>query len=123
MKKKKKVLKFTLPEWTDERHVWIIAGQEPVLFRQRFVGKDRKVRYRWFIKSGRCNLCGKCCMNLRSDWIWGVDSKGTCKRLVEGNPGEFYCDPNKGGMPWGCLKGDGRERVLECTVRYEEVNG
>ena len=112
--KKKKVLKFALPEWTDERHIWIIAGQEPYGYRESVVVKTKKGRerkYRWWKKTGRCSLCGKCCMNLRKNWIWGVDKKGTCLRLVEGNPGEFYCDPNKGGMPWGCLKGDGRNRV------------
>lgn len=109
-----------LPTWTDERRISIIAGQEPIAFRERVVAKDKTVTYKWLVKTDRCNLCGKCCMNLREDHIWGVDENGTCIRLVEGSPGEYYCDPNKGGMPWDCLRGDHRDKDY-CTVDYEEI--
>ncbi len=109
-----------LPEWTDERHVWVIAGQEPVYCRLRYVDKEGNVTYKEFKKKIRCNLCGKCCMNLRPDWIWGVDDKGTCLRLTKGNPGKFYCDIRKGGMPWDCLKGDNRSSEF-CVLEYEEI--
>ena len=114
-------IELELPEWTDERHIFVVAGEEPVAYRMRTVDAEGVVTYRWYYKTGRCNLCGKCCMNLRKDWIWGVDDQGTCLRLVEINPGQYYCDPNKGGRPWDCLKGDGRGRFPDCTVCYKEI--
>lgn len=115
-------IKFKLPDWTDERHLFVIAGQEPVLKRIRRVDKQGNVTYTWYKKAVRCNLCGRCCMNLKSTHRWGVDENGTCLRLIEGNPGEFWCDPNKGSMPWDCLKGDNEGEEF-CCLEWEIIDG
>lgn len=124
-------VELELPEWTDDRHIWVIGGQEPVACRIRIKKKDGTITRRWYIKTSRCNLCGKCCMNLDPDHLF-VNENGTCQFLEDVGGGQLECHMPF-GMPWGCLTGQGRPkpwsldfstrvaRVPECTVEYEEV--
>lgn len=67
----------------------------------------------WQIKTGRCNMCGKCCMNVLDGWRYGKNSEtGHCAHLIynEGwNNGEtqlgYLCDMGS-NRPADCSGGD-----------------
>jgi len=54
-----------IPQWAEERHIFITAGIELVAFKQ--VGEELKV------KTSRCSMCGKCCET--------VYKEGPCQHL------------------------------------------
>lgn len=120
-----------LPKWTNENHIWVIAGQTPVALRIRLKKKDGTITYKWYRKTARCDLCGKCCMNLNREHLF-VKEDGTCQFLEDVGAGQFECHMPF-GMPWGCLTGQGKPkpwsldfairpaRVPGCTVEYEEM--
>lgn len=124
-------VELELPDYSDERKIWVIAGNEPVACRYRFVDKDGNVTYRWFRKVSRCSLCGKCCMNLRPEHPF-VKEDGICQFLKQVDPDKYECHAPF-GMPWGCLTGQGKPAgwilesrcgakiIPECTVEYEEI--
>ena len=92
-------VEVNLPDWVDERNVRIFAGIEEVA--HRYAGK------KWQVKKVRCNLCGKCCMDIPGPWIHGRDEKtGYCKHLKynEGWKG-WLCDMGR-NRPFACSGGD-----------------
>jgi hypothetical protein len=94
-----KVPPIKLPDWVDERHIYIFAGCEEVA--RKFKGKP------WQVKTARCNWCGKCCMNVKDSWKWGKNKEtGHCVRL------EPY-----GGDLWIC-----RDRPFECAHGNPDAN-
>jgi len=46
-------VELDLPEWTNERHLYLMAGIELVAYKHH--GED------WKMKVSRCSMCGKCC--------------------------------------------------------------
>jgi hypothetical protein len=107
-------IEIELPDWCDERHIWIMAGTELAAYKD--FGSDK-----WFIKKVRCNRCGKCCMNLVDDGQYELDENKNCVHLK--SDGDFYvCD--LGIMrPIPCCEGD-LEKNKEnqdgtCCIRYE----
>jgi len=64
----------------------------------------------WQIKTAQCNLCGKCCMDVRDDWVWGKNpDTGWCAHLVY-NEGW-----NNGTTKLGYLCGFGSARPSACS--------
>ena len=51
-------IEIEIPDWCDERHIYILAGIEMVAY--KLYGQTV-----WCIKETRCNMCGACCENLR----------------------------------------------------------
>lgn len=99
--------------WTDERAVYILAGIELVAF--RVPGQ------KWKVKTGRCNMCGKCCMNLRIGHLFPIID-GRCIHL-EKEPGKNPSYRCQLGLhrPFGCCIGI-PEKLAECTEAYEEMD-
>lgn len=124
-------LEIELPEWTDDLHIWVIAGQEPIYFRIRKKEEDGTITHTLYRKTSRCSICGKCCRNLNPDHLF-VKEDGTCQFLEDVGAGQFECHMPF-GMPWGCLTGQGRakpwgldfatkvSKVPKCTCEYEKV--
>ena len=46
-------IEINLPEWVEEKHIYIMAGIE--LVAKKYLGQL------WEIKTSRCISCGKCC--------------------------------------------------------------
>jgi len=99
---------FDLPEWTNERNIYIFAGIE--IFMKRDMGK-------WYKKIQRCNKCGKCCMNVPDKWPHGKDMKtGNCQCLVY-RANEWLCELGL-NRPFSCCVGEGEENI--CNIKWEE---
>lgn len=101
-----------LPDWVDERHISIFAGIEEVA-RKRF-------NELLLVKTSRCILCGKCCMDVDENFKMGRNEEtGHCSQLEysEGHGG-FLCKLRE-HRPWQCSVVDGE--VPECSITWEEV--
>lgn len=94
-----------LPDWVEERNVYIFAGIEQVA--RKLKGQPLEV------KIARCGLCGKCC--------------GNCKDLEER---QGYKQPNNKwavmcklseARPFNCCTSDGVGMVKECFIEWEKV--
>ena len=105
---------ITLPEWTDERHQYLFAGVELYAYKE---GGS------WFVKTGRCNMCGKCCEKMTPTEHFPVDENGTCKFLVP--DGENRVCGLHLSRPFSCSISPGRGRVHvsddDCTECFEVV--
>ena len=88
-------MKIDLPEWTDERNIYIFAGIEAVI--KRDLGQ-------WYIKTERCNKCGKCC-------------KG-CEHLVY-KADEYLCDLGA-NRPFFCSVSEGLPEY--CNIKWKKIN-
>ena len=104
-------IEIDLPDWCDERHIYIMAGIEMVAY--KLAHEDKLM-----VKSVRCAKCGRCCQNLsrrRND----VDQNGDCLELIPDGPGYFVC--GKGvERPFGCSVGMQRKgRIEGCSVEYK----
>ena len=78
-------IEIELPDWVDERHIRIFAGIE-------LAASKRAHEDFWKIKDGRCQRCGKCCMNIKNHILPTIN--GTCIHLVDepGQPGKKRCN-------------------------------
>src|SRR5512147_158939 len=84
-----------LPDWTDERHIFIMAGIEMVayaLYAEDVIN----------IKEVRCNFCGECCRNLVTN-VEPIGPDKSCINLEPAINGQAEC-------------GLGRLRPFECSV-------
>lgn len=102
-------IELDLPDWVEERHIRIFAGIEEVA--KKLHGKP------WQIKVARCDMCGKCCMDVPDNWRFGRDEKtGWCKNLV------YYANEYRCGIdrPFGCCAGDDSEEDY-CSIEWQEV--
>lgn len=66
-------LTIDLPDWCDERHIYIMAGIEMAAY--KLYGEDVVN-----IKTVRCAACGSCCRNL-SRYLPDVAERGDCIHL------------------------------------------
>jgi hypothetical protein len=105
-----------LPDWAKGRNMRIFAGIEEVA--HKYVDKP------WMIKTTRCDMCGKCCMDVTDQWKYGKDEKtGWCKRLIH-YANEYRCG-SIGGRPFYCSAGDSADEdycCIEWKVVDENVN-
>ncbi len=111
-------IEIKLPEWADERAIYIMAGIELVAF--KIPEKN------WQIKTSRCNMCGKCCMNLRNTHPFPIiDGKCIHLKKEPGNNQKWRCGLGI-HRPFGCcvgiFTGDyAYKHVPECTEKYKEL--
>lgn len=106
-----------LPEWSDQKQTLrIMAGVELVAFKL----PDAP----WLMKVGRCNMCGKCCMNFRPEKHIFPVVEGRCIHLKKevGNNPRWLCALST-MRPFGCSVGLGRDRVSDsiCTEEFESI--
>lgn len=104
-------IELDLPDWCDERAIRVMAGIEMVAYKIPFEN--------WMIKTGRCNMCGKCCMNLTNHPFPLID--GICVHLKKrpGDNPEYECGLRI-HRPFGCCVGI-PTNISECTIKYEEI--
>ena len=101
-----------LTDWAEGRDLFIFADNEEV-------ARKMPDQEHWFVKVGRCDNCGKCCMELGS----GVGHPfpvidGQCARLQR--DGEGWRCGLAGYRPFACCIGGGAE---DCPIRFEEYSG
>ena len=105
-----------LPDWAEERHIYILAGIE--LLAVKYAGES-KLR----IKTEHCNMCGYCCHVLRDDGSFRFPVKdGHCEYL------EVYEEKEECSlgidMPFSCCAGDPTlhnwKDKEKCSIRYKE---
>ena len=85
-------IELELPEWTEERHIYVMAGIELVAYKY--------LNQPWKVKTGRCNMCGKCCSSFRNDSETIIN--GTCINLVNDGP-KRICKLGV-NRPWNCCE-------------------
>lgn len=66
-------IKLPIPDWAEGKPITIMAAREPFLIYLPHTGK-------WYKKTGRCNMCGKCCRDVGEKFPWR-DEAGDCKFL------------------------------------------
>lgn len=93
---------INMPEWAQERHIYVFAGIELLAYKLK--GRELKV------KTSRCSMCGKCCV-IRGE---------PCQHLVADGKDKMVCDYGL-ARPFSCSIGRGAARVPECTERFESV--
>lgn len=95
------------------RNLYLIAGIELIAFKIR----DDK----WKIKTSACSMCGKCCQNLREDFVFPVIN-GQCIHLINpaGYGNKWICDLGL-NRPMGCNVFTSTADY--CTEKYEYVKG
>ena len=103
----------------DRRLIRVMYGIEERA--KKFPGED------WKIKTSQCNMCGKCCMNVRDGWVFGKNPEtGNCSHLIY-NAGYddgktkfgWLCDMGT-SRPFSCSTGDeaGQDH---CSVKWSEL--
>jgi MinD superfamily P-loop ATPase len=101
-------MNFKFPKWTDKRNIRVFAGIEAIAKRENNI---------WHIKSERCDMCGKCCMNVPEKWSRGQNKEtGNCLHLkFEAN--EHLCDLGL-NRPFSCCA-EGAEGEDFCSSKWE----
>lgn len=104
-------IELELPKWADERNIYILAGIELAAYKVR--GK------KWLVKTERCNMCGKCCFNVKGRYPLPA-IRGQCPHLVKevGDNDRWLCGLGA-NRPFGCCIGVTNEEY--CSERFEEV--
>lgn len=109
-----------IPDWAEERNISVLAGNEPFLIYSKAAGK-------WFVKTKRCNMCGKCCRDVPAAFPWR-NEKGDCdylKRETWNFPpydGKevFICTNPR--FPFACIARNHPSKPHpDCCIEYKEV--
>jgi len=105
-------IEIEIPDWAQERAIYIMAGIELAAY--KIPGK------KWKVKTSRCNMCGKCCMNLDPKKHPFPVINGRCVYLLK-RPGkeEKYECGLRISRPFRCCVGTTKV-VPECTEKFEE---
>ena len=98
---------ITLSAWTNERHLYLLAGIE--LAAHKLHGED------WQIKTSRCSMCGKCCENFTDDDYLPI-TNGICDYLVDDGGGKKICSLGS-DRPYSCCIG--LSDLPDCTEKFE----
>jgi hypothetical protein len=107
-------IEIDLPDWCDERHIYIFAGIELAAYRQ--YGEN------WIrVKTERCNRCGKCCQQEH----WALEfNPGRCECTFMEHLGDEHRCALGINRPFSCGTGDPMTIPEgpweECTIRFEE---
>lgn len=108
-------MQLEIPDWVIERRVYIFLGRECWMVYE----PDEN---QWYIKTERCNKCGKCCRDVPDDWQHGVqeiDGIRYCAGIREAG-GEWWCEAKN--APFGCSKDKPRKIPHpDCVMRYEKI--
>lgn len=86
-----------LPDWCDERHIYVMAGMELAAYQR--VGEPMKV------KVSRCSQCGKCCQKMGCEHLEPDGDKWRCGLAIN--------------RPFACCISVGSEVIGACTERFE----
>jgi len=101
-----------LPEWTEERHLYVMAGLELVAYKRQ--GEE------WKVKTSRCSMCGTCCENIGKypgTEFFPINKDGSCGHLKsDGN--KRVCGLGL-SRPFSCSVGLGLNRHKGSTERFE----
>ena len=105
-----------IPDHAKEKRIYIFLGRECYGIQEP--NGDL------FIKKVRCNMCGKCCMDIGETWGLGtkkIDGIVCCKYLNKGLKGEWTCGAN-GIAPFSCCR-DNVEMLAhkDCVIEYEKM--
>ena len=77
---------------------------------------------KWQVKTGRCNMCGKCCMNfgkVTGELREMVDETGKCKYLIA--DGDKWVCSLGSGRPWSCSVAVQTNTIKGCTETFKEI--
>jgi len=75
-------IEIELPDWVDERHIYIMAGVELAAYKEA-------QETTWHVKTKRCVQCGRCCLNLpKGQYI--LDENGDCINLIFEKHANFH---------------------------------
>ena len=100
-----------LPDWAQERHIFIMAGIE--LLAYKLYGEEVIQ-----VKKVRCNLCGACCMNLNKHCPLPINADGNCLYLAGELGGKRECTLGL-ERPYSCSIGMHRRgRTPNCCIEY-----
>ncbi len=107
------IISLKLPDWTNKRTLRVMAGIELVAYKL----PDAK----WQMKVSQCNMCGKCCMALKTHKHVFSVIDGKCIHLKKrpGNNPRWECGLRI-NRPFGCCVAT-PQNIPECTVKYEEI--
>jgi hypothetical protein len=100
-----------IPDWAEGRHIYIFAGIELLAYRHK--GESLKV------KTGRCSMCGGCCMGLGEVSQPPLAIDGRCVNLVPDGP-KLVCSLGS-SRPFSCSAGVRLKNVKGCTETYAPV--
>jgi|OpeIllAssembly_1097287.scaffolds.fasta_scaffold962687_2 hypothetical protein len=107
-----------IPEWAQERDIYILAGFE--LLAAKKAGSKKLL-----VKKVRCNGCGNCCKVFTKDGSFRFPTKDNhCAHLQIYADGKTECGNPQGTRPAACIVGD---PVLDnwsdkegCVIEYGE---
>ena len=101
-------IELELPDWVDEKHIYIMAGLEMVAYKH--------IKQPMKIKVSRCSMCGKCCedLNNQSDFPPVID--GRCVYLKKDGD-KKVCSLGV-SRPLSCCFANLRE-TKGCTEKYD----
>lgn len=113
-----KRIELDIPEWAQDKHIYILAGRELLAITEAAIKEDGS-NDKLSIKNIRCNMCGKCCMNFPStSWFYknGYVDKDTNKCIHLKKYGDTYeCDLSM-MAPFNCLISE--KMFKDCCVTY-----
>lgn len=104
-------IEIEIPGWAEERAIYVFAGVE--------LAATKVPGGKWQVKTGRCNMCGKCCTNLKKHVFPLIDGQCIYLQKEPGQNDEWLC-----GLgilrPFGCCIGS-PSKVPECTEEFEVI--
>ena len=108
-------IELDVPEWGRERRIYVLLGHEAFAVRDRQEG--------WFVKTERCNKCGKCC-EADENWPLGTkvldDGRRVCSYLNKS--GEEWACGAGGIAPFSCCRDNPFQLAHEeCSIRYRRL--
>lgn len=86
-----------LPDWIDDKHIYVMAGMELVAY--ELVGE------KMMVKTSRCSQCGKCCEKLGCEHLEADGSRWRCGLAIN--------------RPFACCIARGADVIVGCTEAFE----
>jgi len=101
-----------LPDWCDERHIYILAGIELAAY--KLYGEDIV-----HVKTGRCSQCGTCCSAPPKRFCFKLNRDGSCVYLHKSDDGKYTECKLGMARPTVCSVSQPRhDRIPQCTVEF-----
>lgn len=107
-------ISITLPDWCDERHIFILAGIELVAYKE---AQEES----FHVKTKRCVQCGDCCTGAKPTRFMDIVD-GTCLYLIPDGKKRICEKSTHAGF--NCITSDpvkDRWKVHKCSIRYKEA--
>lgn len=109
-------IEIEIPNWAAEQFISVMAGGELVAYKK----PNDTVLY---VKTDRCDSCGKCCMSLSKQFFLPT-TDGVCDYL--GHSGDKYLCTVYGKRPGACERSDpvlfhGEKSHGVCSIRYKKI--